>query len=479
MVLMSWPRLLATGRKSYVERLAQLVLSVAIIAGVVLLLHVVGVVFGPVLVSLLLAYVLNNLIGWVASKGISRTAAVVAMAGTVLLGIAAFAFILLPVLVAELSVVFSTLPQRASAALEQGRLFVIERLGVQPEQLESALAGFTSQARDTLLAGAAEVARSAASLFNLVLIPVFTVYFLRDWERLVRLPLELVPERFHEDVGARARVMDKAVGGWVRGQVKVALVLAALLAVGLTAIGLRLGFTIGLLAGLLNLIPYLGGAIGLLLALLMVAADQGGLVEVLLVLGVFGVVQVLESYVITPKLVGEQVGMSPVMVLIVLLVGGSLFGLVGMLLAIPATAVGTVLVRDLLAVYKRSAFWRGEATAPALAAGPALPVPLGSIERPPAPQPPSPQPPPWPPSPEPAPAPVPVPEPPPRPGPSPPPEPEPVPVPQPEPGPNPLPEPEPVPVPQPEPIPPTPSVQAAQRRKRGRKPAPGGHTPAA
>jgi predicted PurR-regulated permease PerM len=339
--------------------LAQVVLALLLVSGVVLLLQVVGIVFGPVLISLLLAYVLDNLLDWIASRGVSRTVAALVIAGAVLLGIAAFALIFVPVLVTELSDAFTQLPERALALFEDGQRFLVEQLGLPPEKVREALTALSEKAQTALGDAGKAVAASVASVFNLVLFPVFSIYFLRDWNRLVRLPLEVVPERYRDGVVARARVMDKVVGAWVRGQIKVALILAVLLAVGLSAVGLKLGFAIGFLAGLLNVIPYLGAAIGILLAVVMLVVEQSTVVDYALVAAVFAVVQILEGYVITPRIVGSQVGLSPVMVLIVLLVGGSLFGFVGILLAIPATAAGSVLVKDGLEIYRRSDFWRG------------------------------------------------------------------------------------------------------------------------
>jgi predicted PurR-regulated permease PerM len=155
--------------------------------------------------------------------------------------------------------------------------------------------------------------------------------------------------------------MDQVVGHWIRGQVQVALILAVLYGVGLTLAGVKLGAVIGIMTGLLNVVPYFGAAVGICLSVLMVLIEQGGWQGLLPVAAVFLTVQLLEGYVITPRLVGEKVGMAPVTVIIVLLVGGKLFGLVGMLFAVPVTAAMTVLLQDALRGYQASKFFKSGA----------------------------------------------------------------------------------------------------------------------
>jgi predicted PurR-regulated permease PerM len=351
----------SSARSSYLELLAQIVISLLVLATVALLLHYVGIVFAPVLVSLLLAYVLNNMIAWVERKGVHRTLAVLVIASVALFTLAAFALLFVPSLVQEFGVAFQNLPERINQAVTEGRLRLARQLGIKPEQLEGAVANLTAQLETLGEAAANALLNAAASIFNLALIPIFTIYFMRHWNRIVRLPLHLVPERLRPGVIERARVMDSTVGGWVRGQIQVALALAILMAVGLSAVGLRLGFAIGILTGLLNFIPYLGAAVGLFLAILMTLVDGGGLLQLVLVVSVFGAVQMTEGYVLTPWLVGGQVGLNTVAVLIVLLVGGSLFGFLGILLAIPATGVAAVIAYDALEIYRHSSFWRGTA----------------------------------------------------------------------------------------------------------------------
>jgi predicted PurR-regulated permease PerM len=164
--------------------------------------------------------------------------------------------------------------------------------------------------------------------------------------------------------------VDEVLGQFIRGQVTVMVILAVLYAVAYSLIGVRLAVPIGVVAGLLSFIPYLGGAVALGLALLMVALHFTGWTQPILVVVAYAVIQLLEGFVITPRIVGEKLGLSPVWVLFGLMVGGHLFGFMGVMLALPATAVAKVLVVRGVASYKRSSVYREGAVAEGVASGP-------------------------------------------------------------------------------------------------------------
>jgi predicted PurR-regulated permease PerM len=244
-----------------------------------------------------------------------------------------------------------------------GRLF-----GPEAKPVEGGLATAMSQ-------GVGWISGVVTSLWNggqaivsivsvLVISPVVATYMLIDWDRMIAridgwLPLG------HRDVVRRlAAEMDAAVSGFVRGQVAVSMTMAVFYAVGLALIGLEFGFLIGLFAGLLGMIPYVGfGAglvAGLIVALVQFWPDWHGL---LLVAAVFGAGQALEGWVLTPNWVGRSVGLHPVWLLFSLFAFGSLFGFVGMLIAVPATASIGVLARFGLEQYLASSLYSGEPVA--------------------------------------------------------------------------------------------------------------------
>lgn len=351
--------------RTWTERLAQTALAVAVLAALYLVLSAVAPVLAPVLVSLLLAYFLDPLIDWFEARGINRALGIVIVAGGALAGIAMLLVIIIPTVAGEVRDSVTGLPEQLSTRYVDVKAWLMERFDVDVDaRLREASEHLATAAQSAAGSIATAARNSIASLLNAVLIPVFTFYFLRDFDALKVRPLRFVPPRHHHRLVTRARRMDSVVGEWVRGQAQVAMILAVLYAIGLSIIGLRLGGPIGIVAGLLNVVPYLGAAIGIGLSVIM-ALLHGDVTQLIGVAIVFFVVQMLEGYLITPRLVGEKVGMSPVTVMIVLLLGGSLFGFFGMLLSIPAVAAGTVLADDLIEHYRATDwFRRGENDAP-------------------------------------------------------------------------------------------------------------------
>ncbi len=345
--------------RTWLERLAQVILAVAALWALAQVGARVAPVLSPVLASLLLAYLLDPVVDRFEARGVSRSLAIALLGAFGIAAIGLFVSILAPVLIEQISEALRILPGWATQEYEHLSRFALERYGVDvADQLRDA-AGFLSERAQAALASLVQVtADSVATLLNVVLIPVFTFYFLRDFDTLKRWPLEVVPPRFRDGVVARARRMDGIVGEWLRGQVQVALVLAVLYAIGLSIAGVRLGAVIGIIAGLLNVVPYLGGLLGIALSALMALVyGENVLGELIGVAVVFSVVQGLEGYLITPRLVGEKVGMSPMTVMVVLLLGGSLFGFFGLMLSVPVVAAASVLLEDVVAMWRESEFY--------------------------------------------------------------------------------------------------------------------------
>jgi predicted PurR-regulated permease PerM len=202
---------------------------------------------------------------------------------------------------------------------------------------------------------------------NLLLIPVLTFYFLRDWDWLVARVRALLPRPVEPTVSRLARESDEMLGGFLRGQLSVMVSLGAVYATGLWLAGIDLALLIGMLAGLVSFVPYLGFIVGAGVALVAALVQHGDWLHVLLVIGVFSVGQVLESFVLTPWLVGDRIGLHPVAVIFAVMAGGQLFGFLGVLLALPVAAVVMVLLRYAHQRYTASGLYGG--AAPALAGG--------------------------------------------------------------------------------------------------------------
>lgn len=200
------------------------------------------------------------------------------------------------------------------------------------------------------------------NILSLLLItPLVAFYLLRDWDRIVEKIDGLLPRDGAPAIREQFRKIDATLAGFVRGQASVCLVLMVIYAVGLSFAGLNASLLIGIGAGALAVIPYIGAAISLIIGVaLAVAQFHQDWVPILLVAAVFITGQTLESYVLTPRLVGGRVGLSPIWVIFAMLAGGSLFGLTGVLIALPVAAIAGVLVRFGIDQYLDSDLYRGD-----------------------------------------------------------------------------------------------------------------------
>lgn len=196
----------------------------------------------------------------------------------------------------------------------------------------------------------AGVGRSSAMVLglmaNLLLIPVITFYLLRDWDLMLRGLHDLLPRPLAPTIKRLARESDAVLAGFLRGQLSVMAALAVFYALGLSLAGIQFGLLIGVFAGLLSFVPYLGPAAGIAAGLISALVSPGDpWLHVLVVAAVFLLGQLLESFLLTPRLVGDRIGLHPVAVIFAVMAGGQLFGFFGVLLALPVAAVVMVLLR--------------------------------------------------------------------------------------------------------------------------------------
>jgi predicted PurR-regulated permease PerM len=190
------------------------------------------------------------------------------------------------------------------------------------------------------------------SLAAALIVLVLAVYLLNDFDRMTAGARELLPLRWHETVTGYAREIDEILSHFVRGQVTVMAILAVLYSSAYALLGVRLALPIGIIAGVLNFIPYLGGAFALAAGLLMSLLGGWDFWQLLGVVLAYTIVQTLEGFVITPRIVGKTVGLSEIWVLVALFVGGEIFGFLGVLLALPAAAVAKIFVGHAVRYYR-------------------------------------------------------------------------------------------------------------------------------
>jgi predicted PurR-regulated permease PerM len=196
-------------------------------------------------------------------------------------------------------------------------------------------------------------------VITLLLVPVITFYWLRDWDLFKARIASLLPRDQAPAITAVLHDCETVLAAFFRGQLLVMVSLAFIYGIGLSLVGLEGGLAIGIIAGLLGFVPYLGITTGVILALLSAVLQSGDSWLPLYVVIVFGVGQAMESFVLTPRLVGERIGMSPLTVIFALLAFGHLFGFVGVLIALPVSAVLVVAVRRVREVYLESELFIG------------------------------------------------------------------------------------------------------------------------
>lgn len=193
------------------------------------------------------------------------------------------------------------------------------------------------------------------NLLSLLLItPVVTFYMLRDWDTFVKKVDNLLPRKSKASIREQFRQIDRALSGFIRGQLSVCLILGSYYSLALHFIGLELGLLVGFLAGLISFIPYVGSISGFVISIILAFAQFNDMVKVLEVVGIFAVGQFVEGNFLTPKLVGDNIGLHPVWVMFALLAGGVLLGFLGLMIAVPVAAIIGVLLRNAINNYKKS-----------------------------------------------------------------------------------------------------------------------------
>ena len=339
----------------------------AIAAGAVLLLWLLAPVLTPFVVAAVLSYVLHPLVELLAARRWPRVLAVGLVEVMALLAALAVLLLIVPVLAKELPLLKAQLPpllERLGQSLQP----MLQRLGIHVAldiaSLQAGLARLLDANMDDWLGTVLASARIGGSVLlsvlgNLILIPVVLFYLLMDWPLLARQVQGMVPPRLNAQVGGFLSECDAVLGQYLRGQLLVMAVLAVYYAAALALEGFDLALPVGVFTGLAVAVPYVGFGLGLVLALLAALLQFGSLAGVAAVAAVYGVGQLLESFVLTPRLVGERIGLGPLAVIFALLAFGQLFGFVGVLIALPVSAVVLVGLRRARRAYLGSRLYQG------------------------------------------------------------------------------------------------------------------------
>ncbi|MDD2581630.1 MAG: AI-2E family transporter [Desulfuromonadaceae bacterium] len=327
-------------------------------------------VFLQLFIAFALAYVLNPAVNLLERKGIKRLyGIVIVFCLTALVG-GTFAVFIIVSITGEFSSMQLNLPAYVQHLYEITPDSVKGYLGVETsDRLALRLSELLQQARSAapdllkpLLAFLQQALSSTVgvllALLGYLIIPVYLFYLLFDLPQLNLFIESYIPERFRPVYCKKLSEVDAVLSGFIRGQLSVCTILALLYSAGLYVIGIDLAIAIGTLSGVTFIIPYVGTIIGICLSVAMALLKFNDILHPLLCIGWFAFVQMLEGAIITPKIVGDTVGLHPLVAIVALLIGGQLFGVVGMLLAVPVTAVLQVFLRSLGEFYRDSEFYR-------------------------------------------------------------------------------------------------------------------------
>ncbi len=337
----------------------------ALVSIVGVLIYLLSPILAPFFLAGIIAYIFNPLVTRITIWKISRSLGTILVMTLLLSLFTALILIIAPLFEREVSRLIEKAPAYLETVRDGLAPWLETQLGISLQlditllkqtltQNWQSAGGIVAKLVPSFTSGSVAIMEF---LLNLVLVPVVLFYLLRDWTQLVRFVDEIIPRHWYEQVNVLAREIDRVLAEFLRGQLSVMLLMSIYYVMGLWLVGLEFALPIGVIAGILVFVPYLGMVIGLILATLVALIQfQGwsGLIPVWIVLGVG---QLLENMVVTPWLVGNRIGLHPVVVIFALLAFGQLFGFVGLLLALPASAVLLVWLRHVRKQYLESTLY--------------------------------------------------------------------------------------------------------------------------
>ncbi|MFN7927513.1 MAG: AI-2E family transporter [Blastocatellia bacterium] len=345
----------------------------ALVVFVLLTVIVIGsrVILIPLLSSFALAYMLEPLVELLQRRGWARTPAVLVTL-TLMTAVLILALLfVIPSIWSQLVHSYEQLPN----ALEAGHRVIdplIAKLKTTSPPVYNALQSWLQRFRSPekqaeigatigqwLQGGLLRLVTATSSLFDLLLIPFFVFYLLSDYLKMKARVERLIPPRYRATGGGLLTEINGVLSAYVRNQLLIAFLMGLLYSLGFAVLRVPLALTIGMVSGFLNFVPYLGTLTGMVLAVSFTALDGAGPGRLIGVLAVFAIVQSVEGYYLTPKLLGESLNLHPLVVLVGLVIGGNLFGLLGIILAVPVIAAAKVILRFLEEdVYQQADFYQ-------------------------------------------------------------------------------------------------------------------------
>lgn len=323
-------------------------------------------VLAPFFIGFIIAYLLNPLIRKLQTDKFSRKAATLVILSTFFITVIVLVAAIAPIATRELTEFAKDFPGYLNDLWAQ----------IQPtvNRVQAFLGlNYTGSFADTVQPFLGQASETGKGLIQRVfsggiafidftvtffVTPIVAYFLMKDWPKITKWVDDLMPKNHENDLSQIFKSIDQKLAGFIRGQLTVCFVLGVAYAVALTIAGLKYGFLIGLLSGLLSIIPFVGSVVGLTAAVIVAWFQAGEMSYVAIIAAIFLIGQFLEGNFLSPKLVGDSVGMHPLWVLFSVMAGGTVFGIAGMILAVPVAAIAGVLISFFIGIYRKSAFYK-------------------------------------------------------------------------------------------------------------------------
>jgi predicted PurR-regulated permease PerM len=318
----------------------------------------------PFIVGIIIAYFLDPAADKLEKMKFSRTGATLVILFVFITLIAIFIYAVGPVLYMQTKSLIAKLPEYIKGIDELSSPYFQDfftKIGYTDGYnfgLLKEISEFSIKFSKSIFSNIWESSLKFLNLFTLIFItPIVTFYLLRDWDKMILQLSSLIPKKYKKEATLQFKEINRVLSGYIRGQTNVCIILGIFYAISLSIIGLNYGFLIGFFTGVFSFIPYFGVFIGMFIGVIVAIFQFNNILSILVVLSIFIIGQFIEGNFITPKLVGNKVGVHPAIIIFALLSGGSLFGFIGILFAIPAIAIIGVLMRFIIKKYLQSKYF--------------------------------------------------------------------------------------------------------------------------
>ncbi|MDD5544722.1 MAG: AI-2E family transporter [Acidobacteriia bacterium] len=338
-------------------------------AGLVLLIWLVRPIIAPLVISLLLAYILNPAIDRFEGLLRSRLFAVVLLTLLISGLVTVFFIFMVPLFADQLRLAFERIPVALNKVVAQidPLLFKLRMhypllfkqfLGPSVAAAKKDIPLLSTPTLHLFSLGTGDLFSTFLSALKILFVPVFTFYLLYDFPSIGQKIYQSIPNRRKLFFTERFYEIDQVISRFIRGQLLIAIIYAVIYSTGLTLLNLQAAMVLGVAAGLANLVPYLGTVSGLFFAIIFSSLDQFSWLRILGILGVFAFAQALDGALLTPKILGNRVGLNPLIIMVGIIAFGKLFGLIGLIVAVPAMAILAVFFRAFYREYLTSDFYK-------------------------------------------------------------------------------------------------------------------------